>query len=108
MEGSYDKPFQIKAKADGINPKISYKVLDSKILAIDSKGLIKAKSVGSCTVTVCVPEDDNYKKSNEIKIKIRIIPAKVKVKSATPKSGRRISLNGQENSKVDGYYIRIF
>lgn len=106
VEGSYDKPFQIKAKADGTNPKISYKVSDSKILAIDSKGLIKAKSVGSCTVTVCVPEDDNYKKSNEIKIKIRIIPAKVKVKSATPKSGRRISLKWTRDSKVDGYYIR--
>ena len=55
---------------------------------------------------MCVPEDDNYKKSNEIKIKIRIIPAKVKVKSATPKSGRRISLKWTRDSKVDGYYIR--
>lgn len=106
VTGSYDKPFQIKIKANGANPKIRYNVSDPKILAIDSKGVIKAKSIGSCTVTAYVQEDDNYKKSNEIKIKMRIVPAKVKVKSVTPKSGRRISLKWTRDSKVDGYYIR--
>lgn len=106
VTGSYDKSFQVKMKSNGTDSKIVYRVSDPKILTVDSKGVIKAKSIGSCIVTAYVGEDDNYKKSNEIKIKVRIVPAKVKVKSVTPKSGRRISLKWARDSKVDGYYIR--
>lgn len=106
VTGSYDKPFQIKIKASGINPKIRYKVSDPKILAVDSKGVVNAKNIGSCTVTAYVQGDDHYKDSNEIEIKVRIIPAKVKVRSITPKFGRKISLKWTRDPKVDGYYIR--
>lgn len=106
VTGSYDKQFQIKVKANGTDPKISYRVSDPKILTVDSNGVIRAKSIGSCTVTAYAQEDDNYKKSNEIEIKVRIVPAKIKVRSITPKSGKRISLKWTRDSKVDGYCIR--
>lgn len=102
---SYDQPFSLKINASGKNAKLIYKASDPKVLKIDSKGVIQAKKVGKCIVSVYAEADSNYNKSNQLNIKIRIIPAKVYVKNIKVKSRSKIYLNWKKDTKVDGYYI---
>lgn len=103
--GSYDKAIPLKITINRRDAKMIYKVSDPKNLTVDAKGTIRAKKIGRYTVTVYVPEDRNYKRSNEIKVKVRIIPAKVKVQSVKAKSGRKISIKWVRDTKVQGYHI---
>ena len=116
--GTYHMKIQLKNGYEGIlectyqivtsnrrNAKIIYKVSDPKSLTVDEKGIIRAKNVGRYTVTVYIPEDGNYKRSNEIKVKVRIIPAKIKLQSAKAKLRRKISIKWIRDTKVQGYHI---
>lgn len=102
---SYDKPFRLNIRFNGTYAEMAYKVSDPQMLDIDESGNIQAKRVGRCTITVYVQEDHNYKKSNEIKVKVQIIPAKIKVKTLKAKNGRKIYIKWSRDTKVDGYYI---
>lgn len=103
--GSYDEAIPLKITANRRNAKMIYKVSDPKSLTVDEKGIIRAKNVGRYTVTVYIPEDGNYKRSNEIKVKVRIIPAKIKLQSAKAKLRRKISIKWIRDTKVQGYHI---
>lgn len=103
--GSYDKAIPLKITTNKRNAKMIYKVSDPKNLTIDAKGILRAKNIGRYTVTVYVPEDKNYKKSKEIKVKVRIIPAKVKLRSAKAGSRRKINIKWIRDTKVQGYHI---
>lgn len=102
---SYDQPFSLKINTSGKDAKLIYKVSDPKVLKIDSKGVIQAKKVGKCTVSVYAEADSNHNRSNQLNIKIKIIPAKVHVKNIKAKSGSKIYLNWKRDTKVDGYYV---
>lgn len=102
---SYDQPFDLNIRANGERSKIIYKVSDSKILTVDTTGKIRAKCIGTSTITAYVNENDHYNRSNVIKVKVKIIPAKVKVKSIKATAGRRIAIKWSKDTKVDGFYI---
>lgn len=102
---SYDKPFCLKIRYNGPFAEMEYKVSDPQILNIDETGNIRANRVGRCVITAYAKEDHNYKQSNEIKVKVQIIPAKVKVISMKAKAGSKVYLKWQRDAKVDGYYI---
>lgn len=103
--GSYNCPFSLSVYANGIHPEIIYKVSDPKILSVNKEGKVHAKRVGSCVVTAYTEANNNFIKSNEVKVKVKIIPAKVTVKSIKARSGRKIYLKWNRDSKVDGYMI---
>lgn len=101
----YGQSFHLKMEMEGKKRNITYRSSNSKILKIDAKGNVQAKSIGTCTVTAYIPESDNYKRSNEVEIKIRIIPPKLKLKTAKAKSGGKIYLKWGKAAQTDGYCI---
>ena len=98
------KAFAIKAKTDG-NGKLTYKSSNTKVAAINAKGVIKVKEYGTTNIVINAAATNNYKAAQKV-CKLTVTPKAVKVTKVTrAKSGKKISLKWKKDKTVKGYQV---
>ena len=98
------KAFAIKAKTDG-NGKLTYKSSNTKVAAINAKGVIKVKAYGTTNIVINAAATNNYKAAQKV-CKLTVTPKAVKVTKVTrAKSGKKISLKWKKDKTVKGYQV---
>ena len=98
------KAFAIKAKTDG-NGKLTYKSSNTKVAAINAKGVIKVKAYGTTNIVINAAATNNYKAAQKV-CKLTVTPKAVKLTKVTrAKSGKKISLKWKKDKTVKGYQV---
>lgn len=94
--------YQLSVKAgDTVKTKVTWKSYNKKILTVNSKGKVSAKSYGTTTVSATFSDAGKTKK---LKCKITVGPAKIKKYKAKAVKGK-LKLSWKKSSSVNGYEV---
>ena len=84
---------------------MTYKLSNTKVAAINAKGVIKVKAYGTTNIVINVAATNNYKAAQKV-CKLTVTPKAVKVTKVTrAKSGKKISLKWKKDKTVKGYQV---
>ncbi|MBQ8084771.1 MAG: hypothetical protein IJ232_01535 [Lachnospiraceae bacterium] len=95
------KAFNLKLKTNS-DGKITYSSSNKKVANISSNGKISLKNYGKAVITIKVEETDNYT-SAEKKVKVTVVPAKVKIKKLYSPTNNKFYLSWKKIKGVSGY-----
>lgn len=102
MNVSKGSKCQLSVKTgDAVKSKVTWKSYNKKILTVNSKGKVSAKSYGTTTVSATFLVGN---KKKTLKCKITVGPAKIKNYKAKAAKGK-IKLSWKKSSSVDGYEV---
>lgn len=103
--GSKTKRIQLKATispSEATDKKVTWKTSDSKVVTVSNKGVVRAKGVGTATIT-CIAKDGSGKKAS---CKITVNPGKAGFERVR-KKGSKIKFTVKKQSNVTGYQIYV-
>ncbi|MCR5586484.1 MAG: hypothetical protein K6F77_03030 [Lachnospiraceae bacterium] len=102
----YGKKYKLQPTSNaGDETKFSYSSSASSIVKVDSDANLVAKGYGSTEVTVHASETLKYKE-NSTKVKVKVVPQKVKIKKCKIKSGI-LRLKFSKAKNITEYEIKI-
>lgn len=99
------KAFSLGAKTSG-NGKLSYSSSNKKAAAVSSGGKVTIKGYGSTTITIRAASTGQYHSALK-KIRIKVVPKRGYLKSATSPAKKKIKILWSKNSTVSGYQIYL-
>lgn len=97
--------FNINAKLEKGDGKLSYKTSNSKVVTVSSSGKVTIKGVGKATVTITAAETKAYKKATKA-ISITVNPKGTSLSSLQSTYKGYATVKWQKNTSVTGYQIQ--
>ena len=98
------KAFGLGAKVAAGTGKLTYKTSNKKVATVNSSGKVTLKAIGVCTITVSLAESAQYKAATA-KVTLTVTPKKVKLSSAKPARGKKLTVKWKKDKTVTGYEI---
>lgn len=99
-----DKAFTLKVKRTG-NGKLSYSSSNAKVAAINSKGVVTVKGIGTTTITIKAAATSTYKAASK-KITITVVPKKPAMKARNV-IGKKLLVTWNRQSGITGYQVQV-
>ncbi len=97
--------FNMNAKLEKGDGKLSYKTSNAKIVTVSASGKITIKGVGKATITITAAETKAYKKATKT-ISIVVNPKGVSLSSLKSMYRGNATVKWQKNTSVTGYQIQ--
>ncbi len=103
----------VVGRADKITAKLvtgdgtlSYETSDSKVVAVDANGKIKAKAIGTAIITVKASETKDFG-AEASEVKVSVVPKAITITSLTCKKHGKFTVKWKKLKGVDGVEVQF-
>ena len=99
------KTTKVGAKLTTGDGALTYATSDKKVATVTKSGIIKAKAVGTATITVTASETEAYN-AQVIEVTVKVIPKGIAVQKVFSKKSAKLTAKWAAVKKIDGFEIQ--
>ncbi len=99
------KTAKVGAKLTAGDGALTYATSDKKVATVTKSGIIKAKAVGTATITVTASETEAYN-AQVIEVTVKVIPKGIAVQKVFSKKSAKLTAKWAAVKKIDGFEIQ--